>query len=135
LYLLGYNAMWWKSTNISGGTGLRSTPSCACYLLHDGFLLGLLSVVWDHATGDMIRMGVYKTLMQLLTCITGLQSIHCSPILWVFTSIPTTGIYDNMFLRSQVNCCWLLPAQSFLVPSSLGLMTILYCLTILGVLQ
>lgn len=35
----------------------------------------------------------------------------------------------------QVNCCWRLSAQSFLVPSPTGLMIILFCLTALGVLQ
>jgi hypothetical protein len=34
-----------------------------------------------------------------------------------------------------VNCCWPSPAQSFLVPSPAGLMTILFCLTTLRVIE
>jgi hypothetical protein len=37
--------------------------------------------------------------------------------------------YDSCGL---VSCCWPLPAQWFLVPSRMGLMTIFYCLTALG---
>jgi hypothetical protein len=74
------------------------------------FLVGLFSVEWNHAIGEVVRMGVYKSLMQLLTCITDLQSIQCSLILCVFTLIPNIGIYDNILFGSQVNCCWPSPA-------------------------
>jgi hypothetical protein len=36
---------------------------------------------------------------------------------------------------SWVSCCWTLPAQSSLVQSPTGLMTIFYCLSTLGVVQ
>jgi hypothetical protein len=32
-----------------------------------------------------------------------------------------------------INCCWSSPAQSFSVPSAMGLITIFYCFTTLGV--
>jgi hypothetical protein len=39
------------------------------------------------------------------------------------------------FWSGEVNCCWSSPAQSFLVPSPAGLMTIFYSLTTLGDVQ
>jgi hypothetical protein len=36
--------------------------------------------------------------------------------------------YSGKVRSGGVNCCWALPAQSFLVPCPLGLATIFYCL-------
>jgi hypothetical protein len=45
---------------------------------------------------------------------------------------PTSDCLSTHWLVCLVNCRWLSPGQSFLVPSPAGLMTIFYCLTTLG---
>jgi hypothetical protein len=43
--------------------------------------------------------------------------------------------YGLLSWSSLVNCCWSTAAQSFLVLSPVGLVTIFYCLMTLGVMQ
>jgi hypothetical protein len=47
----------------------------------------------------------------------------------------SSPVFSGRVGSGRVNCCWLTPAQSFLVPVSARLMTIFYCPTTLGVVK
>jgi hypothetical protein len=104
---------------VRSGYDVRPTQQSKCFLcgLITGFITRLISY----------RVATVFTRRRLVTVLNN-GGIFCSRSYVVAGWLQ----FHNSLLDWLLNCCWPSAAQWSLVPSPMGLMTMFYCLTVLG---